>query len=165
MPRAGNLPYTDTDRSKSIVVFQCVHLLDLCQNSSLPESFWMWLETLMRLSEDRLINRNCRDMPAVIPKILNLLKMEIRASIVALAFPGIYPWFSLNWDWNILTGSIRRTPVSKHLGTQAGQPQLIPSQSQIHTTHCKAGNACRYLIKKKKRNAVGTRKCQHQKQD
>lgn len=40
----------------------------------------------MRLSEDRLINRNCHDMPAVIPKMINLLKMEMRASIVALAF-------------------------------------------------------------------------------
>ena len=87
MPRAGNLPYTDTDRSKSIVVFQCEHLLDLCQNNSFPESFWMQVKPLMRLSEDGLINRNCHNMPAVIPKMLNLLKMEIRASIVALAFP------------------------------------------------------------------------------
>jgi len=93
MPRAGNLPYIDTDRSKSIVVFQHAHLLDLCQNNSFPESFWMWVKTLTRLSEDGLINRNCHDMPAVIPKMLSLL-MEIRASIVA--FSAIYPWFSLN---------------------------------------------------------------------
>lgn len=96
MPRAGNLPYTDTVRSKSTVVFQCVHLLDLCQNNSFPESLWMPGETLMRLSEDGLMNRNCHDMPAVISKMLNLLKMEIRASIVALAFLDIYPWLSLN---------------------------------------------------------------------
>lgn len=56
----------------------------------------------MRLLEDRLIKRNCHDMPAVIPKMLNSFKMEIRASTVALAFPDIDPRLSLNWSWNIL---------------------------------------------------------------
>lgn len=38
------------------------------------------MKTLMRLSEDGLVKRNCHDMPAVIPKMLNLLKMEITST-------------------------------------------------------------------------------------
>lgn len=91
----------------------------------------------MRLLEDGLINRNCHDMPAVIPKMLNLFKMEIRASTVALAFPDIYPWLSLNWSWNILTGSIRRKNPSNqtlgHSGRSASRNP--PSISGSHNTY------------------------------
>lgn len=105
----------------------------------------------MRLLEDGLINRrNCHDMPAVIPKMLNLFEMEIGASTVALAFPDIYPRLGLNCSWNILTGSIRRkNPTNQNLG----YPGRLPSHNPLNLRltqhlHHQADNKCLYLLHK-----------------
>lgn len=174
MPRAGNLPYIDSDRSKSNVVFQCTRHLDLCQNNSFPESFWTWVKALMRLSQDGLINRNCHDMPNVILKMLNLWKMEIRASIVALAFPNIYSRFSLDWGWNVLTGSTGRKNPSNwtlgYSGRSASSNPLSVSDSPNTYTIRQVGNACTCFIQKNLYrqvlwNAGASHKLHHQKKD